>query len=246
MKFYAVLVLCLVGSTACRENDPKERKKRIIDAALAPIIGGAIVAGASLTGTTVAGLKSPSYTVSVSGSIENYSKWSIHLRQCQMASGYMNVPMRTIIPGYREGWASHKTGNTATGTYVRCTFQANNDLIHIMYSAPYSFDFHSNWLGVAICPKNNGECKSMTADKMYYRKSSFVSLKEYYRSISHLRQCRGDFCFTGIMGTSHKPEIDIRIYPRSYDNLSSAVQDSSAKDRWSKGDYDGFINGIKD
>lgn len=201
MKFYAFLLLCFVGTITSKENETKQRKKRIAPE-IATLISGAINAGATLASTIVSVLMAPGFNVAVAGSIENYSKWYLILEECELVKGYMNVPMHNVKSGYREGFASHKTGNTATGSYQRCTFKGNNNFIHIMYSAPYSFDLHKNWLGVAICPRDDNECREMTADKIYYQKANLAFIKDYYEKISPLRQCRGDFCFTGAMGTT--------------------------------------------
>ncbi|XP_057308143.1 tereporin-Ca1-like [Hydractinia symbiolongicarpus] len=243
MKIHAFLVLCFVGTITSKENETQQREKRL-SSEIAELIGAALSNGATLASASVSSLLAEDYSIAVAGSIENYSKWFLKLEECELVRGQMNVPMHHVRSGYREGFASHKTGHTATGSYQRCTFKGHNNFIHIMYSAPYSFDLHKNWLGVAICPTDDNECREMTADKMYYQKSTFASIKEYYENANPLMQCRGDFCFTGVMGTNHKPKIDIKIYPKSYDNLSTNVKSSAPKDKWTQDDYKKFIDDI--
>ena len=135
----------------------------------------------------------------------------------------MNVPMRSVAPGQREGFASHKTAHTATGSWVRCAFDVGDIMFHFMYSAPFSFDFHSNWLAFAVCPKTDSTCRGFTAYKLYWNTHSYIAKREYYYNIHTLKKCYGKICITGVMGTSHKPEIDIKVMPLSYDDLADVV-----------------------
>ena len=60
-----------------------------------------------------------------------------------------------------------------------------------MYSAPYSFDMHSNWLGLAITTPN----VQLDADKMYYGTYSYVALEEFYNSVRPAKICsHGKIC----------------------------------------------------
>ena len=207
----------------------------------AAIVGAAISSGASLVGTTVGALQRPDYSVSVSGSLENYSKWPLHFKGCEMASGYMNVPMRSVASGLREGFASHKTSDSATGSWIKCAFTVNNVMVHFMYSAPYSFDFHSNTLAFGVCPPHDHSCSGFTASSMYYGSSSYLARREYYYSVKTLKKCFMGICITGVMGTNHHPEIDMKVMPESYDDLCNVAKDASLKDRWNKSEYENFV-----
>merc|ERR1719495_1918958 len=182
------------------------------------------------------------YSVSVSGSLENFSKWAIIRKVCTPASGYINLPLTTVRSGQKEGFASHKTGSTATGSWVHCSLGVGpKTLIHFMYSVPYSHDFHSNWLAIAVCSFSSSTCKSLNAKKMYKENYSFMQRKEYYSSISDTKMCNDDVCVIGVMGTSHKPEIHFKVYPRSFDNTAPVIKESFKKSGKNENDWNNFI-----
>lgn len=224
-----------------KENDGSRIKR---DAGLtAAIIGASISAGASLVGTTVGALKRSSFSVAVSGSISNYAKWGLQFQGCDVEDGHMNIPLMSVASGQREGFAGHKVGNTAKGNFIKCTFlTANNAMLHFMYSAPYSFDFHVNTLAAAICPKSSYRCRNLDALVMYYGAIPNLTRREYYNTVKPLKICNMGLCIIGGMGTSHQPEISFKVYPSDFDNLSRAVKDSSVRNQWNKADYNNFVS----
>eukprot|EP00111_Clytia_hemisphaerica_P015534 TCONS_00045856-protein len=239
-----VVILVIVQSAAFNDEKESENKRMRRDAGLtAALIGAGISAGASLVGTTVGALKRSDYSVAVSGSITNFAKWNMGLKQCVVESGYMNIPMRSVSSGKREGFAGHKEGNTATGNWVQCTYKIlnSNVIIHLMYSAPFSFDFHYNQIAVAICHSSDSRCTNMKIGQMTNDARPYLARMDYYNTIRMLKLCKEGFCVTGVMGTSHHSEITWKVYPIIYDNLSNAVQSSAAKTRWDKADYDHFV-----
>ena len=204
------------------------------------ILTGSIDAGSSLTGTTVEGLKESKYSVAVSGSVENYSTSSMRLDECEIASGYVNVPMQNVASGQKEAFASHKGGNSATGTWVRCSFKVKDELVHFMYSAPYSFDLHLNTLALAVCSASSADCYNLNANKMYYGNKSFMTRHQYYRTIKEISQCGQDFCIRGTMGNNHKPTLHLKLFPTTFEKLAVAAQ-GKVKGRWDPKDYEKFI-----
>ena len=212
----------------------------------AGVIGAFITPGSSLAGTTVRALMSSSYRVAVAGSVENFSKWALVLQECEIKSGYMNVPMRSVAPGKREGFAGHKTGGTATGNWVKCSFKvANKYMVHFMYSAPFNFNFHANWLTVAVCELGvDRECPSLSAYTMYYKRRPFMRRHKYYRNVQTVKFCGDRLCVTGVMGTSHQPIIHIRVMPKYYRDLCRPSKGASAKGLWDASDYQRFVNSL--
>jgi len=235
---------CLLTLTKANDN---VRQKRTVDLTEA-MLSASIRSGTSLSGTTVGDLKQSSYRVAVSGSVENYSKWALLYKGCEIAAGQMNLPLRSVAAGQREGFASHKTAHAAKGSFVKCTLLVGDKLVHFMYSAPYSFDFHANYLAVGICHKDMQSdtrgypCRDLTAKIMYYYTPSFVSIRQFYRNIHTVKYCDKDLCISGVMGTSHQPEINLKVMPQKYEDLYNEVKDDSVKDHWGKDEYEKFVN----
>lgn len=246
--FRVLTIFSLIGILICKNEfvGQKEDTRVKRDGGLtAAIVGASISAGASLAGTTVGALQNPTFSVSVSGSIENYSKWALISKGCDIEAGYMNIPVRSISSGQREGFAGHKTGNGATGNWVKCTFSVTgNRLVHFMYSAPYSFDIHSNYLTVAVCSSRNSDCRSLNANHMYYEGRPYMTRGEYHNRIHTIKACALGLCVTGVMGNNHHPTIDIKVMPTSYNNLSGVSKSASVKDQWGKGAYEHFVSNI--
>ena len=226
-------------ANSARKRTPAVLTKFIADYAAA--IGGGIVAGASLIGTTSKSLSDPSYSVTVSGAIENFAKYTMNLKKCHVEDGYVNVPLRSIAPGSKEGFASHKAGHAAKGTYVLCTYKMKGTLLHIMFSDPYSYNHYENRLGFAICPEDNDKCKGIDADDIYYKYSTYAKVQKYYGKYKPLKLCHGDFCLHGIMGTTHKTDISVKLYPKNYSDLSEALKSTPIKERYTKDDYEKFV-----
>jgi len=204
------------------------------------ILSGTIDAGSSLTGTTVEGLKESKFSVAVSGSIENYSTSTLRMEVCEIRTGYVNVPMQNVASGQKEAFASHKGGNLATGTWLRCTFRIKDEFVHFMYSAPYSFDLHGNTLAVAVCPQSSNDCQSMNAKKMYYDNKPYMVRHTYYNIIREISKCGKNFCIRGSMGTNHKPTVHLKMFPTKFDDLATAAR-GKVEGRWKKDDYATFI-----
>lgn len=214
-------------------------RREPISAFTAAMISAGITAGTSLAGTTVHALMASGYNVAVSGSVENYSQWPMILRHCDHEAGQTTIPMIDINTGKKEGFASHKTGHTATGVWVYCLYAVNNKHVHIMYSAPYSFDFHSNWLALAI----TSSATTLDADKMYYKSYSHMARQEYDDRVVPTEICRQGLCIKGSMGTSHKPTVTIQLYPQSFKNVSPSVSKNlDSKNAESK--YEKFIDSL--
>ena len=189
------------------------------------VLEQALTTGDSLKGTTIKGLQTGRYNVEASGAVENYSKWPLLIWTCESAAGYITKQLLNVLPGVIEGFASRKASDTAKGTWVRCSLVVDDDImVHFMYSAPYSFDLHSNWLSVAVCAKRSTLCRSMNAKKMYYNTYSFMDRKEYKDNMYPAKICYDNVCMTGSMLRNHHPTIRIKIYPKSYHNLNSSIK----------------------
>lgn len=207
---------------------------------VATMVAGGISAGASLMGTTVGALMDKSYNVAVAGSIENYSKWTMILDHCHAEDGYINKPFKNINQAKKEAFASHKTGHTAKGTFVYCLYKVNQNQkhVHIMYSAPYDFNLHSNCMGVAI----TDQYTKLDANKMYYNEYDYMDKKDAYHGVNPVKKCREGVCIKGEMGTPHHTEVNIEFYPETFENLAFPIRQAMTDKPNKEQEYTNFIN----
>lgn len=224
-----------------KKEEPKYRQKR--DGGIsAALIGAAISAGASLVGTSVNALRRDTFSVAASGDVSNFASDTLILDFCKIQSGKMNEPPRDVSPGQREGFAGHKQPNTATGHWVQCRYRIGTEaLIYFMYSVPYSHDFNSNLLAASICLRSSRKCRDTSINLMTTGTRGDLVRKTYYSTLETLKVCNIGYCVTGVMGTSHKPQINFKVYPVKFSELASAVQGSAAANRWNAKDYDNFV-----
>lgn len=222
----------------------KVRKRR--DFGIIGIIIMAIEIGISLAGTTVSALMAPGFRVSCSGSVINYSKWTLHLLYCNVPKGKMNVGMRPVHPGTIEGFASHKTAYSATGNRVKCTYavfparsNASTTYIHIMYNLPYDGNLYSNQLSLAVC--SGDKCLKLTADDMLDKEYDFMRRKSYKDSTEDIFLCGSLLCVSGNMGTSHRSTIKISVFPVHYWDLSGKVLKKARENKITQDDYTEFL-----
>jgi len=235
------------------------------------LIGSAISAGTSLGTSTVEGLMKSNFNVAASGSIENYSAWPLRLapRGCTVLSGTVNQPMKSVDPGYKEAFASHKIGNRATGTWMFCPFEVKKKYrVMFMYSVPYSQDFYANTLTVAICKLEKANCRQIDGPGMYYMDLERAELDnkalkslpkdvkpdysqiaidrhDYYSSIRNVKTCLEDLCIRGSMGSSHHPVIRMSVLPTTFSGLVASVSSQSKQGQWEKDQWKEYVENLK-
>ena len=80
-------------------------------------------------------------------------------------------------------------GSSGTVTW---TIEGLGKVLVIMWSAPYSFDFHTNWLAIGVMDEANLHLlHENTFNEMYKDPESWFKRKEFYRYvflINHIRQ----------------------------------------------------------
>merc|ERR1712173_88427 len=103
---------------------------------------------------TIISLTTAHTSVSVDFLLENKSKHPLHFWQQDQKAGHLigTELVHHVAPGKREGFSGQKTAGTATGIAgtVAWEIEGTNKMLVVMYSVPYSQDFHSNWLAVGI------------------------------------------------------------------------------------------------
>ena len=143
--------------------------------------------------------------MSVTIVIENHTKFQLVDVKTQAEWGVIKPGPSRVDPGEMEIWEAHKTGWTATGStgsiqLFLYTWPGYKVRVH--WSAPYSFDFYSNTLSVAIMKKNDTLAQQYEPEECTY----YNTVPECYQDDEE-----GKFKVTGIMGTNHNPMVTISV-----------------------------------
>ena len=85
----------------------------------------------------------------------------------------------------------------------------------------FSFDFHSNWIGVGIF--NEGDTQGHY-QKMYYENEASFKRKDFYHETNPVQYDDGQFTVRGTCGTSHGAEIKIDFVPNSKDEFAPSIK----------------------
>eukprot|EP01084_Bolivina_argentea_P093837 168704_1 len=195
----------------------------------AAIVGAAIGAGATAvsTGTSVATSASAmtGWSPSMVMEVTNYYNQILGNAQAYNHGGYITDPPFTIFPGYKEAMGGHRVSVTATGTYGTVSWDLGNTGLKaiIMWSVPYDFNYHVNWLAIGI--KTNHDENDF--DTMYdaYGNGNWFAKDQYYSSSKQIHFEAYGFYITGTMGTDYQPKIQIGIYPSDCNQVTQKFLD---------------------
>jgi len=188
----------------------------------ASTIEGAIEAGTSIA-SVGSSFENYGFNVAFKLELENYSNDHLDIHQNKVLSGHVPDPPVPIKPGMKEAMAGHKTGNTATGCSgtVSWSIREKGKILVVMYSIPYSQDFHSNWAAVGIF--NKGDTTGLFK-RMYEDAEHCFKRKEFYRDTDPvIYNGDSDYTVQATMGTTHKAKIQVRLIPKQGDKLADNV-----------------------
>jgi len=163
--------------------------------------------------------------------IENYTnKKLINHEKHDHAGVVPDLSFAVIEPGYREKMYGRKTSSSATGVEGTVSWKIadTNKMVVVMYTLPYSFDFHSNWLAVGIFPL--GDTHGYF-DKMHSGPEDFFTRKQFYHNTHPvLYMADSQFEVSAKMGATHQETITLKIYPKQARNLAKKVKQEDNED----------------
>ena len=179
------------------------------------------------------------------GGVENFSPWSLKVRTVESECGSISLSLHDVQSGYVEGFRSHYTPGSVMGIAVRYSLLIDDDIyLHIMYKVRrFPLSRFPNWLSIALCGKDNTECTTLDAKKMYYNKYPFLDKQSYYKPpYSKVKKCFNELCVEGMMdGEKHTPVLYVKLFPKSYYHLAANVRGRLASVGVTQNDYEHFI-----
>ena len=85
----------------------------------------------------------------------------------------------------------------------------------VMYSVPYSHDFHSNWLALGIHGPEEFSDKGMF-DMMYHKERDWFTRKAFHHNLNPVTHTSEYLVVNGTMDNSRRPEILVQLYRNPY------------------------------
>lgn len=155
--------------------------------------------------------------VSVSVEVVNRTRYRLETVGCSVNTGQIQVPARSIDPNASHELKGHKdhfqcTGFSGVAAWKICGADMEQDLnLVILWSAPFNFDYYSNWLAVGLNEGRLEGVKPRTFTEMYYENETWFRRKEFFKDTNPLVFRSGRFEVRGIMGTSHGCEARIEL-----------------------------------
>lgn len=174
----------------------------------AGVTAAAVVSAGSSIASAAQAFTAMDYTVTFQLILENYTNKHLYTYQQYNHSGHIKEANQDVRPGTKEGLAGHKAGSTATGCTgtVAWKIGTTNKMVVVMYSVPYSHDFHSNWCGVGVFDVQE---TSNFFEKMYNGHEENFKRKDFYYDQDPVTYKNADFTINATMGTSHKSTIQV-------------------------------------
>nr|BAI78311.1 echotoxin B1 [Monoplex echo] len=208
-----------------------------ISAAIAGLTASQVATAATTAITTAASVASAAIEASKSGysitciiEMENWTKHLLAYPKVQIAnSGGLVTLAKNVMPAEKQSFAVRKP-HGANGVYgtVSWAIGSTGRRAVIMWSAPYNFNFYSNWMGVGMTTTGVSvpSSRSTWFDQMYYGESSsslsFVR-GEYYYSVKPIVFKNSEYEMEGAMNNIHHAVVKVTIRPIKNVDLATPI-----------------------
>nr|AXS67898.1 coluporin-26 [Colubraria reticulata] len=240
LRFPRLKILLMIFLFVIGHGPPQVRMMDPLSiASVATAAGSVISAGSSVSMATMKGLADAGYRVTCAIHIENWTRYPLLYPTVRLKGGALTGAPTAVLPGKSEKAAvlMRKAAHAAAGVYGTVSWEVSgtNRRFVIMLSAPYNFDFYSNWLGLGMTRPGLTEVANGHAwfDHMYYgpvTTSDNVDLKFQRKRFYHLTDPiiyrDNEFEIVGVMTNVHKAEIKIVFRPAemNYKNLAPQIR----------------------
>lgn len=190
------------------------------------------------TGKSFHSTQKPNYDVACTIEVHNYTKWDLEKPDILPNWGQVHQLPRKVDDGHKEVFTVSKTGYCFTGTSGVVKWKIDNGRkkeLAIAWSVPYSQFLFSNYLSIAVLPKNT--LKNLAEHlfgKMHYGDDNWESRdcvirqQFFWNSDSDPLTCVIDSQKIGIvatMGTGHQTRVVVKVFPLDEDDISKKIRE---------------------
>ncbi|XP_071121749.1 tereporin-Ca1-like [Mytilus edulis] len=174
------------------------------------------------------------YRVVCTIEVENWTKYNLVNPHATIKKGELQSSPVFIRPTLREKFTAHKSYWGFSGTYGVASWRIDDGegrRAVVMWSCPYNFWWHSNYLGVGLAEPATERHRDWF-HQMYNEGNGnglrFVRSR-YDKHTPTIRTNDGKFEITGIMGTAHRTKARVIVRPVFEDDLAPNISDALRK-----------------
>uniref|UniRef100_W4VRW5 Conoporin 4 n=1 Tax=Conus geographus TaxID=6491 RepID=W4VRW5_CONGE len=215
LKTMVTVYLLLMGNTS-----PVVLGSSTTLSAVRAIAATVVTSGSSLKDGLLKDLADNSYWVTCAIQVENWTRFALKAPRLMLKSGADTKAPVFIEPGKREAFAVRKTAYTATGVSGTVSWEVDwyRQRFVIMWSTPFDFNIHSNWMGmgmtreglVDVAPNNvwfNQMYKYGNNDDLTFER------KEFYKNMDTFVYSNEKFEAEGYMTNSRHALVRVIFRP---------------------------------
>nr|AXS67883.1 coluporin-11 [Colubraria reticulata] len=158
------------------------------------------------------------YRVKVKITVENHTPYTLTAAYWKIVEGVTVTDPLSIGPRAMRMCAFRKRDNVAYGTYGTVSWEVSgkDHRFVVMWSAPFSFDFYSNWMGLGLTERwktsvafGDDLFKEMYGDTKI---QDFTYLnKDFFSDLNPVNLKLHGFNMTGTMTSGHHAEITVKF-----------------------------------
>nr|AXS67895.1 coluporin-23 [Colubraria reticulata] len=160
------------------------------------------------------------YRVKAAITVQNWTRFPLIKTALNIAEGVNDTAAHDIYPGSQWTFNVRKRDRAPQGTYgtVSWVVSGKDQRFIVMWSAPYSFNWYSNWLGLGMTPKGHTKVaiRNTWFIEMYYtggNKYLRHTIKEFYKDVNPVTFRMYGFKIVGTMTSGHHTEILVKFQP---------------------------------
>nr|AXS67884.1 coluporin-12 [Colubraria reticulata] len=160
----------------------------------------------------------PWYRVKVEITVENLTSFPLLRPVLRLVKGVNSSSPADIDPNSEKTFNVRLVKTSLYGTYGTVSWEVSgeNRRFVVMWSAPYSFDLYSNWMGLGLTTQGQTDVAAGDTwfDQMYYKKSSELLkhiIKKFKTDENPVNLRVDDFNISGTMTSGHHAKIKIQF-----------------------------------
>uniref|UniRef100_W4VSJ6 Conoporin 1 n=1 Tax=Conus geographus TaxID=6491 RepID=W4VSJ6_CONGE len=162
--------------------------------------------------------------------VENWTKFTLEAPRLMLKRGtHVSIPV-DIEPGKKDAFAMRKTFAAATGVSgtVSWEVKGNQRRFVIMWSAPFDFNIHSNWMAMGMTREGLVAPNKNWFDQMYYHGNTddlTFERRKFQNNMNPFIYSNEKFELEGFMTHTHHALVRVVVRPANnkWEDLADVI-----------------------